>query len=135
MALLKEEQQKLIAARIDGLPALMESKSVVVSQLTILIKGRHALLAVDGFEASERGMRDWIATRDSAQIDAEWNGLLAVSAEAKELNRVNGMLIGRHLVRTNTELNILQGKPQHTSLYGANGQSTGKGIGRGLAIG
>ena len=80
-------------------------------------------------------MRDWITTQRTDEPESQWRALLAMTTEAKELNRINGMLISRHLLRNQTELNILQGKPQHSGFYGPDGQSTGKGIGRGLGIG
>jgi flagella synthesis protein FlgN len=131
--LLQQEQGKLIEASIIGLPELIQAKALAVTQLTSLTKARHALLDAAGFSASENGMRDWIAAHQPA--DTEWLTLLALGTEAREMNRINGMLIGRHMMRNQTELNILQGKTQRNNLYGADGQSTGTGRGRGLAIG
>ncbi|MDY7575027.1 flagellar protein FlgN [Actimicrobium sp. CCI2.3] len=133
LELLQQEQGKLIEASITGLPELIQAKALAVTQLTTLTKTRHALLDAAGFAASERGMRDWIAVHQPA--DTEWLALVALGAEAREMNRINGMLIGRHMMRNQTELNILQGKTQRSNLYGADGQSTGSGRGRGLAIG
>lgn len=134
--LLLQEQAALIEASIEGLTDLTQAKASLVSELGRLAKQRHAALAAAGFAASESGMRDWIdATTDADQHTSSWTTLLSMTTEARELNRVNGMLIGRHLLRNQTELNILQGKPQNSNFYGRNGQSTGKGIGRGLAIG
>lgn len=134
LQLLQQEQEQLIEASIDGLAQLTEQKAVLVTQLTGLAKRRHSLLAQEGFSASENGMRDWVAGQPQV-ADAPWATLLALSAEAKELNRINGMLIARHLVRSQTALSILQGKTQHGTFYGPDGQSTGRGPGRGLAIG
>ncbi len=131
--LLQQEQEKLIEASIIGLPELIEAKALAIAQLTMLVKSRHTLLDAAGFTASESGMRDWIAAHKPA--DTEWLALLALGTEARELNRINGMLIGRHMMRNQTELNILQGKTQRNNLYGADGHSTGTGRGRGLAIG
>ncbi|MEB0135254.1 flagellar protein FlgN [Actimicrobium sp. CCC2.4] len=133
LLLLQQEQGKLIEASIVGLPELIQAKAEAVTRLTILTRARHALLAVAGFTASESGMRDWVAAQQPA--DTRWTTLLALGAEAREMNRINGMLIGRHMMRNQTELNILQGKTQRNNLYGADGQSTGMGRGRGLAVG
>ena len=133
LKLLQQEQGKLIEASIVGLPELIQAKALAVAHLTTLTKARHALLDAAGFAASESGMRNWIAEHQPA--DTEWGALLAVGAEAREMNRINGMLIGRHMMRNQTELNILQGKTQRNNLYGADGQSAGTGRGRGLAIG
>ncbi|MFT5532932.1 MAG: flagella synthesis protein FlgN [Burkholderiaceae bacterium] len=133
LQLLQQEQGKLIEASIAGLPELLQAKAIAVAQLTALTKARHVLLDAAGFAASESGMRDWTAVHQPA--DTEWPALVTLGAEAREMNRINGMLIGRHMMRNQTELNILQGKTQRNNLYGADGQSTGPGRGRGLAIG
>lgn len=133
--LLQSEQDKLIEGSIDGLDALLERKSTLIAQLTVLTKSRHTALADSGFNASEIGMRGWLTGASRGDAEHHWQALLGLGAEAKELNRINGMLIGRHLIRGQTELNILQGKPQHSNFYGPDGQSAGKGLGRGLVIG
>ncbi len=133
IALLQQEQEKLVQTSIDGLQDLMERKASLIAQLTALAKSRHAALADNGFGANESGMQNWIASHVHAEV--QWNTLLELTAEARELNRLNGMLIGRHLIRGQTELNILQGKPQHSNFYGPNGQSATKPLGRGLVIG
>ena len=133
--LLQQEQSTLIEAAIDGLADLTQAKAALVSELGVLAKSRHAALGATGFSANESGMRDWLAKQRSGNSEAEWNALLTMTTEAKELNRINGMLISRHLLRNQTELNILQGKPQSGGFYGPDGQSTAKGIGRGLGIG
>ena len=133
--LLQQEQEKLVDVSVEGLHELLDHKSSLVAQLTRLTKSRHAALAAQGFDASETGMQGWVECDAGAQAKAPWHALLNLSAEAKELNRINGMLIGRHLVRGQTELNILQGKPQHSNFYGPNGQTAGTSSGRGLVIG
>ncbi len=133
--ILLQEQATLIEASIDGLVELMLVKGSLVADLGRLAKARHAALAAHGFSANEFGMHNWIASATSEEVHVIWNALLEMTKEARELNRINGMLIGRHLQRNQNELNILQGKPQNTNFYGRDGQSTGKGVGRGLAIG
>ena len=125
LQLLQLEQDKLIEASIDGLTELIEQKARLVVQLTMLAKGRHGLLSKAGFSASETGMQAWIATSKSKLSLPQWIELLTLTAEAKELNRINGMLIGRHLIRSQTALSILQGKSQDSGFYGRDGQSTG----------
>lgn len=136
LQLLKQEQATLIEATIDTLPELTRIKAVHIHELGGLAKKRHAALGAAGFTASEDGMRTWVDTQPaSSAAPALWNELLKLATEAKELNRVNGMLVAKHLLRNQTELNILQGKPQSGNIYGPDGQSTGKGLGRGLAVG
>ena len=133
--LLLQEQAVLIEASIDGLVELTQEKSSLIGDLGRLAKQRHLALAANGFNTNESGMLEWIASIPSVDIAAGWNSLLSMTKEARELNRINGMLIGRHLLRNQSELNVLQGKPQNSNFYGRDGQSTGTGVGRGLAIG
>lgn len=136
LQLLKQEQSTLIDATIDGLTELIRIKATHIHELGVLAKQRYAALAVAGFDANESGMRQWADAQPAdSDVHTLWNGLLELATEAKELNRINGMLVARHLMRNQTELNILQGKPQNANFYGPDGQSTGKGIGRGLGIG
>jgi flagella synthesis protein FlgN len=135
IAVLMQEQTILIAGSVDGLPELTATKSTLLLELTALAIARHARLAESGFPANEQGMRAWCAANYPNGKESPWSVLLSLTAEAKELNRVNGMLIARHMVRNQTELNILQGKSQQGGFYGPDGQSTGKSPGRGLAIG
>ena len=133
--LLLQEQATLVEASIDGLVALMQTKGALVSDLGRHARQRHAALGAHGFSADETGMRDWITSAPSKEAESIWNALLEMTKEARELNRINGMLIARHLSRNQSELNVLQGKPNNSNFYGRDGQSTGKGVGRGLAIG
>ena len=136
LQLLKQEQATLIEATIDGLTELTRVKATHIHELGVLAKQRYAALASAGFEANEGGMRKWADTQPGhSNAHMLWDGLLELATEAKELNRINGMLVARHLLRNQTELNILQGKPQNGNFYGPDGQSTGKGMGRGLGIG
>ncbi len=133
--LLKKEQAQLIAANIEGLTTLTEEKNRLVSEMAALAAKRHQALATAGYEAKESGMQAWLASMPSATISEAWNELLALATVAKELNRTNGLLIGKHLARNQNALNVLKGGPQGQSLYGPNGQSTVKTTIRGLAIG
>lgn len=133
---LKREQTVLIAADTEALPALTEEKAKLVAQIAVLANTRYQALAAAGFPDEEAGMKAWVASPSaSADADKCWNELLEAAREAKELNRVNGMLIGKHLARNQATLNVLQGNRQATSLYGPNGQPTSALGSRGLVIG
>jgi flagella synthesis protein FlgN len=133
--LLKKEQAQLVAADIAGLPALMEEKTKVVSQLSELATRRHNALAAAGFEPKESGMQAWLASAAAVTAAKAWKELISLAQTAKELNRVNGLLIGKHLTRNQQALNVLGLGNQGNAFYGPNGQSTVKTTVRGLAIG
>ena len=136
LQLLKQEQAQLIDANVDELAKVTEEKAQVVARMNELAQNRHRALAAAGFEASEAGMQKW--AKSPAALPAaskSWNELLGIAQQAKELNRLNGMLIGQHVARNQTALNILQGSPQGGTMYGPDGQSTSKTGSRRLVVG
>lgn len=133
--LLKKEQEQLIAADIDALTTLTEEKTRLVARMLELASGRHQALAATGFAATEAGMQAWLDSLQSAVVRQSWHELLELGRAAKEINRSNGLLIGKHLARNQGALNVLKGGPQGQALYGPNGQSAVRTSVRGLAIG
>lgn len=134
LQLLKTEQELLIQADVDGLARLTEDKAKTVARMSELALLRHRSLAAAGFDASEAGMQNWVKGK-AAAAEKSWNDLLELGRQAKEQNRVNGMLIAQHLARTQNALKILQGTPQGGNLYGPNGQSTSQSNRRTLVVG
>ncbi|MFC4930037.1 flagella synthesis protein FlgN [Massilia sp. GCM10023247] len=134
--LMKQEQQFLVAADADGLAQLTPRKAALVQELAQLSRERHAALAGAGFAASEAGMEPWLAQADAAARSA-WDRLLAQTAEAKELNRVNGMLINRQMAHNQTVLGALRtpAAGAEPGLYGAKGQTFGNGPSRRFVAG
>jgi flagella synthesis protein FlgN len=133
--LLKQEQARLVAADIDALTALTEEKTRLVARMSELAKERHTALADAGFAATEQGMQAWLDSLQPATARQSWKDLLELAKAAKEINRSNGLLIGKHLARNQGALNVLKGGAQGQALYGPNGQSAVTPAARGLAIG
>jgi flagella synthesis protein FlgN len=135
--LMKQEQQFLVAADADGLAGLTPRKAALVQELAQLSRERHAALGNAGFIASEAGMEPWLAAQGDEAARPAWSALLALTAEAKELNRVNGMLINRQMAHNQTVLNALRtptAAPEST-LYGAKGQTFGSAQSRRFVLG
>jgi flagella synthesis protein FlgN len=125
--LLRQEQQLLVTAEIEGLPALTTRKTALVTQMTLLSAQRHRSLGKSGFPAEEAGMDAWIAASGEARDESAslWQALLQHTREAKELNRINGMLINKQMGHTQDALQSL--RPQGASannFYGPGGIST-----------
>lgn len=134
--LLKHEQAHLIEANVEALAGLTEEKARIAEQLTQLSRRRHGALSAAGCAATEAGMQAWLNTDPAAaEYAAAWDGLLALAKAAKELNRVNGLLIGQHLGRTQSALNVLQGNARGGSFYGPDGQSSTNLASRRLVVG
>ena len=133
---LKREQQCLIAADIDNLKAVTTEKTALVQQMSMLATQRHNALGAAGFPRKEAGMEAWLASCNDPQGLVLWRRLLEQTREAKELNRINGMLINRHVGHTQGALNAL--RPQAIAnkvLYGPTGHATNPTGGRGFMAG
>lgn len=136
--LLRQEQQLLVTAEIEGLPAITTRKTALVTQMTLLSAQRHRSLGKCGFPAEEAGMDAWIAASGVAREESAglWQALLQHTREAKELNRVNGMLINKQMGHTQGALQAL--RPQGGSannFYGPGGISTSLPRSRGFLAG
>lgn len=121
-SLLERERDCLGRGDIDGVSAVALEKASAVAAMAGIGEQRQACLAAAGIGADTQSVNTWIAA-SGAEIAAPWRDLLALAAEAREANRVNGLLINRHLARNRTALNVLHGATQ-TGLYGPDGQST-----------
>jgi flagella synthesis protein FlgN len=135
LAVLRQEQLKLVDADIDGLLDLTAEKTKAVARMSELANHRHRALAAAGFAASEAGMLAWLDGVAPADGRQHWQDLLSVLASAQELNRTNGLLINKQLTRNQQALNVLQGGAQAGNFYGPNGQATMTSIGRRLVVG
>jgi flagella synthesis protein FlgN len=124
--LMKQEQQFLVAANSDGLATLTPLKNQLVEQMAALAGQRHQSLAQDGFAASETGMVAWLTRMDDPALSAIWQLLLDRTREAKELNRVNGMLINKQLSNNQALINAMRAPAgaADTHFYGPSGQAT-----------
>jgi flagellar biosynthesis protein FlgN len=139
MNLLKQEQTQLVEADIEGLSALVEQKSVLISRMSELATLRLNALAEAGFAAEEASMQKWLdssaaASGNRAATKKAWDELLKLIQSAKEMNRTNGLLIGTHMSRNQTALQVLQGS-QGSQVYGPDGQTNVQSSRRSLIVG
>lgn len=137
VACLRSEQECLIRADIEPLAVASTQKAELVNRLSDLAESRHRALAAAGHPGGEAGMPAWLSAQDKASpIRLQWQTLLASAREAQELNRVNGLLIGGHLSRTQGMLQALRSAAGHgTAVYGPNGQQSAGGLKRALVVG
>jgi flagella synthesis protein FlgN len=134
--LMKTEQQLLISADADGLAGLTPKKLQLAQQAAGLSRMRHKALAAAGFPASEAGMEPWLAVGGNDDTRAQWDRLLDLTRDAKELNRVNGMLVNKQLAHTQGTLNALRGAEGGAAgVYGRSGQTLGAGPSRRYVVG
>lgn len=135
LEIIKKEQALLIAANIDGLEELTTEKSKIVAQMTDLASNRHKALTTAGFAPNEASMQAWLDSQAVGDASAIWTELLTLTRSAKELNRLNGVLINSHMAHNQKALSALHVPTHSGNFYGPKGQSTNRTTSRRLVIG
>lgn len=123
LALLTREQSHLVKADVEAIEAILEEKSMLLQRLNLAARARYDALAANGFEASEAGMDTWVQRNAKQSISQLWAKFQKALGEAKEMNRLNGVLISKHFNRNQELLNHLQGNSGKDSVYGRDGQA------------
>jgi flagella synthesis protein FlgN len=123
LEVLTREQSSLVMADIDAIEIAMEEKSFLLQNISITANSRYAALAASGFEANESGMIIWLKRQEKPALSESWAHFQKSISQAKEMNRLNGLLINKHFNRNQQLLNHLQGNSANGSVYGKNGQA------------
>lgn len=131
---LRQEQQGLVNMAVEVVDQAGAQKAALVAQMTTLAERRHRALAAAGQAPTEAGMAAWLAQSGSDLLPL-WTALLQQTREAKELNRVNGMLINRHMAYTNGALAVLRPAAQRSNVYGPTGLTVNGPAKRGFVVG
>lgn len=126
ISLLEREQAHLVRADVAAIEAILEEKSLLLQRLNIAAKARYQQLQAHGFQANESGMTTWVEKQAKKDIQSAWMAFQKSLAQAKELNRLNGLLISKHFNRNQELLNHLQGNNASNSVYGPDGQAKSK---------
>lgn len=128
LELLKREQACLVKVDVDAMEGLLNEKSRVLQDINATTQARYQAVAALGFGTDERGLAAWIAAQD-AIIQESWSRFQGLIDQAKELNRVNGVLINKQFHRNQQVLDTLGRPPSAGQFYGPNGQaSSGSGL-------
>lgn len=137
LALMQREQEFLVAADAVGLGTITPEKAQSMNQLAILANQRHQALGAAGFAAEETGMQAWVES-PAGQSEADaWQQLLKLTRDAKELNRVNGMLINKQMAHNQGLINAMRqpANAAETTVYGPGGLTTQGGPSRRFVVG
>lgn len=134
VAKLRQEQEMLAETAAEGMTDLIGEKATIVAEMTTLAGHRHQMLAAIGYAEDETGMQQWMSEHGTEADREVWAALFDLAQDAKELNRVNGVLIGKKLATNQSALTILQGKSHAGNFYGPDGQSNNKSSGRRLGV-
>ena len=131
---LEQEQSCLIQADFERVQTLLEVKSALLQSLNQLSQERYQWLSAAGYPANESGMSDWLKENREHALQTSWLTMQQSLLKAKELNRINGMLINKHLTRNQQLLSTLRGQTESGQFYGPSGQTTSNGRLRGAVI-
>lgn len=126
LALLEREQTHLVKADVDAIEAILEEKSTLLQQMNLTVRSRYDALKANGFDDNEAGMDAWVQLQGKQSMSTAWAKFQKTLAEAKEMNRLNGMLISKNFNRNQELLNHLQGNAGSDSVYGRDGQAKSK---------
>jgi flagella synthesis protein FlgN len=108
---------------MEEINAITNAKNRVINTLNQLGQARKQALFRLGLPHVEKNLELYLQDQDQRDC---WAKLMAQTKKAKEVNRVNGMLITRHMIRNQSTLQVLYQHHRNTSiptLYSANGQS------------
>lgn len=123
LELLTREQASLVVVDVDGIEALMEEKSELLQRINLAAKSRYAALATSGYEQNESGMTAWLKSQTQPALNVAWEQFQKSILQAKEMNRLNGILIGKHFNRNQQLLNHLHGNGGAGGVYSKSGQA------------
>jgi flagellar biosynthesis protein FlgN len=122
LATIRSEQTALVKADIDAIEALLDEKSQVLQRMNAVVLNRYEALAANGFEPNENGMTAWLKAQAKPALYEAWTALKRTLIQAKELNRLNGILISKQFNLNKQLLSHLQGNVSG-DVYGRNGQA------------
>jgi flagella synthesis protein FlgN len=136
VAILKLEQECLIKADLPGLDSLITRKESLLLDLNQAAKARREIVAQSGRGNDRQDVVEFIMNTPAdnrMETLAAWQTLLREAERAKELNRVNGVLIHRHSSVVRQRLNTLRGTD--TTTYESSGKSSALARSRTLVVG
>lgn len=123
LADLQNEQAALIVADLDTIESMLDKRVSLLQELGSAAKNRYDALAKAGYEANEKGMTAWLNEQSNPMLEKSWAQFQQQLIQAKELNRLNGVLINKHFQRNQEKLAALQVQPSMAQTYGKNGQA------------
>jgi len=130
IVLLKREQDFLKAGDTESLLPLIDTKTLLSNALASYAAARETVLKQLGLPAGRSGMEDWLKHHGQAPHQQAWKVLLTLASEARELNILNGKLIGLHMSHNQQAFNALMGATNRAMTYGPDGQQHTGGGGR-----
>lgn len=106
--LLQEEREALASMDQNALDLLIKRKQILCEQLSRLAEQRQAQLG-DNLPSKH------------PELAADWQRLMALAGEARQLNRINGTIIDVRMQHNQQAMALLQTGEEITSTYSADG--------------
>lgn len=119
--ILQREQFALQQVDVSSLDSLTQEKTRQLEQLAELADARRGWLTLHGYSTDREGMES--ALHDHPDVNAIWKDLLGLAETAVQMNKINGLLIDRHLRYNQQNLRIVRAAIQPVNLYGSDGQT------------
>lgn len=122
IALLLREQDFLKAADTAALLPLIDHKTQLSEQLAHFAQEREHELKRLGLSSDRSGMEAWLTQHGRVNDHPAWQTLLDLASEARNLNSLNGKLIGLHMGHNQQAFSALMGASNRAMTYGPDGQ-------------
>ncbi len=123
---LDDEHEALANQDAEKLNDLTTAKQLLVENLEDLDNERKAILRNAGMELSKTGVEAYLSRfnqTQSSDVDRLWEAISALSKLCEKQNAINGVIIESQRRRTETALEILQGKSTESETYSSKGKS------------
>jgi flagella synthesis protein FlgN len=123
--MLRDEQSTLVGGELERLAAHTESKSACLLELTRISEQRLQWLRERGLAADNAGMERLLREHadNSPQARTEWQQIREAAIAAKQLNQINGTLIGTRLNGAQRALSVLFSAAKIPGAYTADGST------------
>ena len=126
--LFKREEASLRQGGSDEIFRLVIEKEALAARLSGITAQRGAWLAGQGLTPDRNGIEAWCASHPEAgEALSTWAEIVALAGEAREVQRLNGELIGLHMRHNAQALEALQRGAKPLDLYGPDGQAKATG--------
>lgn len=122
ISLLRHEQELLKQSGGEELLTLIETKNALANKLGELAQWRERKLAALGLPHGRPGMDTWLNQNASDVERQAWSWLCELASEARDLNAINGKLIGLHMQHNQQALAALMAAADKATTYGPDGQ-------------
>lgn len=120
---LTREQEALVRGELDLLMPLAEDKGRLATALAELAVQRNQILATQGLAKDKPGIDAWLSAHPTVpEAQQDWQDLLALAAQARSQNELNGKLIMTRMQQNQRALAALNAASTQTMLYGPDGQ-------------